>query len=53
MRKSELYNLLSWNCTHLGIMSYEKVKNYNNNHGLWMPFLVNPDDLVEYKEEAL
>jgi hypothetical protein len=43
-------HLLSWNCTHLGLASYEKVKNYNDNHGLWTPFLVNPGDLMEYKE---
>ena len=48
--KANIHYLLSWNCTHLGFVSYEKVKRYNNNNGLWMPFLVKPDDLMEYKE---
>jgi hypothetical protein len=48
--KAKIHYLLSWNCTHLGLTSYEKIKKYNNANGLWTPFLVNPDDLTEYKE---
>jgi hypothetical protein len=47
--KAKIHYLLSWNCTHLGFASYQKVKKHNNNNGLWTPFLVKPDDLMEYK----
>jgi hypothetical protein len=35
--------LLSWNCRHLGLVSYEKVKEYNTPRGLWTPRLVSPE----------
>jgi hypothetical protein len=35
--------LLSWNCRHLGISSYEKVRYYNEKHKLWTPLLVTPE----------
>jgi hypothetical protein len=47
----EIDYLLSWNCTHLGITSYEKARKYNEKQGLWTPFLVTPDALIEIREE--
>jgi predicted nucleic acid-binding protein len=37
--------LLSWNCTHLGIPSYQKLFAYNQKHGLPTPFLITPETL--------
>ena len=39
--------LLSWNCTHLGIATFVKIKEYNEKHGLWTPLLVTPEALIE------
>jgi hypothetical protein len=35
--------LLTWNCAHLGVPSFLKVREYNNRHGLWVPLLVTPE----------
>jgi hypothetical protein len=35
--------LLSWNCRHLGLASSEKIRYYNEEHGLWLPLLVTPE----------
>jgi hypothetical protein len=43
--------LLSWNCTHLGVVSYAKIYNYNESHGLWTPALVTPEVLMELEEK--
>jgi hypothetical protein len=43
--------LLSWNCTHLGMVSYGKIYSYNENHGLWTPALVTPEVLIEIAGE--
>ncbi|MDR3334816.1 MAG: type II toxin-antitoxin system VapC family toxin [Treponema sp.] len=46
--------LLTWNCTHLGMDSYVKVRDYNDKRGLWTPFLVTPEDLLySTKEESV
>jgi hypothetical protein len=37
--------LLTWNCAHLGIPSFLKVREYNNKHGLWVPLLVTPETI--------
>jgi predicted nucleic acid-binding protein len=37
--------LLTWNYTHLGIKSYEKLLEYNNHNGLSTPFLITPEML--------
>jgi hypothetical protein len=44
--------LLSWNCTHLGMVSYIKIHDYNESHGLWTPILVTPDSLIELEKEV-
>jgi hypothetical protein len=45
--------LLSWNCNHLGIISYTKIKAYNDIHGLWTPVLTTPEALIQITEENL
>jgi hypothetical protein len=35
--------LLSWNCRHLGLVSYAKTKDDNDRKGLWTPRLVTPE----------
>jgi hypothetical protein len=42
-----IHFLLTWNCAHLGLRSYEKVKTYNDGRGLWTPKLVTPANIVE------
>jgi hypothetical protein len=43
--------LLTWNCRHLGIVAYMKVKEYNDKHGLWTPILTTPETLTKITEE--
>jgi hypothetical protein len=43
--------LLSWNCTHLGVNAYAKVRDYNEKHGLWTPLLITPEALIELSGE--
>ncbi|GHS90251.1 hypothetical protein FACS1894139_08220 [Planctomycetales bacterium] len=45
--------LLTWNCTHLGAKSQFELREYNERHGLWTPYLVTPNELIEIKEEGL
>jgi hypothetical protein len=40
--------LLTWNCKHLGPVSYIKVRNYNDKHGLWTPMLVTPETIHSF-----
>jgi hypothetical protein len=35
--------LLSWNCTHLGNVTQNKIRSYNDSHSLWTPSLVTPE----------
>ena len=44
---AEIDYLLSWNCTHLGIYTFVKLKEYNEKHGLFTPLLVTPEILLE------
>ena len=44
---AEIDYLLSWNCTHLGIHTFVKLKEYNEKHGLFTPLLVTPEMLLE------
>jgi hypothetical protein len=43
--------LLSWNCTHLGVNAYAKVRDYNEKNGLWTPLLITPEALIDLTEE--
>jgi hypothetical protein len=45
--------LLTWNCTHLGVASYIKVRDYNNEHGLWVPLLVTPETIHNFELEEV
>ena len=47
-----MHYLLSWNFAHFGIKSYERLREYNDKHGLKTPFLTAPDALIETEEEA-
>lgn len=44
----EIDYLLSWNCKHIanGVVS-SKLKDYNNNHSLFVPILCTPLELLE------
>ncbi|MCL2101810.1 MAG: type II toxin-antitoxin system VapC family toxin [Fibromonadales bacterium] len=35
--------LLSWNCTHLGNVTQNKIRSYNDVNSLWTPSLVTPE----------
>ena len=39
--------LLTWNFTHLGSITEAKLRVYNYQYGLWTPYLLTPDDLLE------
>jgi hypothetical protein len=43
--------LLTWNCAHLGLASYVKVRDYNNENGLWVPLLVTPETIHNFELE--
>ena len=38
--------LLSWNCTHLGILTYVKLQKFNEKLGLFTPLLITPEALI-------
>ena len=40
---AKVHFLLIWNCAHLGINAYIKIRDYNDKHGLWTPLLVTPE----------
>jgi len=45
--------LMSWNMTHLGGHSYNKVAEYNYKKNLWLPKMYTPDVIMDSeKEEA-
>jgi predicted nucleic acid-binding protein len=48
---SRIDYLLTWNCKHLGIQTWEKVRAYNETRGLWMPILTTPEQLTELDME--
>jgi hypothetical protein len=48
---AKIHFLLSWNCTHLGINAYLKVRDYNENQGLWTPLLITPENLINLEDE--
>jgi len=43
----EIDILLSWNCTHLGVASMQKIQGYNDAHGLHTPQMTTPHSLVK------
>jgi hypothetical protein len=48
---AKIHFLLSWNCTHLGINAYLKVRDYNETQGLWTPLLITPENLINLEDE--
>jgi hypothetical protein len=40
---AEMDYLLSWNFSHMGVVSYSKLLKYNEKQGLKTPFLITPD----------
>jgi hypothetical protein len=42
--------LLSWNCTHLGIHTFVRIREYNDRHGYTTPLLLTPEALMEIDE---
>ena len=44
---AEMDYLLSWNCAHLGIHTYVKIRQYNDEHKLHTPVLLTPEALME------
>jgi hypothetical protein len=47
---AKVYFLLSWNCSHLGINAYLKIREYNEKHDYWTPLLVTPENLISIEE---
>jgi hypothetical protein len=47
---AKIHFLLTWNCTHLGINAYLKVREHNEKHGFWTPLLVTPENLINLEE---
>jgi len=43
---NDMTYLLSWNCTHLGELTYEKILKYNDTCGLPTPRLITPFNLL-------
>jgi hypothetical protein len=48
--ESNIDYLLSWNYTHLGIASYEKLFRYNEARGLPTPLLITPEMLNDTED---
>ena len=44
---AEIDYLLSWNCAHLGVSAYSKIKDYNQTVDLHTPMLLTPEVLIE------
>ena len=44
---AEIDYLLSWNCAHLGVSAYSKIKDYNQTVDLHTPMLLTPEVLME------
>jgi hypothetical protein len=49
---NEIDYLLSWNCAHLGVGSYEITREYNIDRGFWTPMLLTPDALIKTQENT-
>jgi hypothetical protein len=45
--------VLTWNFAHMGINTYIKLREYNDQRGLWTPVLINPEDILPEREVKL
>jgi hypothetical protein len=50
---NEIDYLLTWNCTHLGLNAYLKVREYNEKQGLWIPLLITPEYFIGVDAEEI
>ena len=48
---NEIDFLLSWNCNHLGLDAYLKVRTYNEKYAMWTPLLVTPEYFLNTERE--
>jgi hypothetical protein len=48
---ARVHFLLTWNCAHLGMNSYLKIRAYNEKRGLWTPLSVTPENLINLEDE--
>ena len=47
---AEMDYLLSWNCAHLGIHTFVRIREYNEKNGLFTPLLLTPEALMDFDE---
>jgi len=47
---AKVHFLLSWNCTHLGLNAYLKIRESNEKQRLWTPLLVTPEYFLNLDE---
>jgi hypothetical protein len=50
---AEMDYLLSWNFTHMGVVSYSKLLKYNEGKGLKTPLLITPEAFMNYEKDIL
>jgi hypothetical protein len=48
---AEMDYLLSWNFSHMGVVSYGKLLKYNEREGLKTPFLITPEIFMNNERE--
>ena len=44
--------LLSWNMAHLGVVTWHKMRTYNDKHTLWTPTLATPESIHSYLKKG-
>ena len=45
---AEMDYLLSWNCAHLGIHTFIKIREHNEKNDLFTPLLLTPEALIDF-----
>jgi hypothetical protein len=50
---AEIDCLLSWNFTHMGVVSYGKLLKCNEREGLKTPFLMTPEAFMDYEKDIV
>jgi hypothetical protein len=45
--------LLSWNFTHMGVVSYGKLLQFNEREGRKTPFLMTPEAFINYEKDMV
>jgi hypothetical protein len=48
---AEMDYLLSWNFTHMGVVSYGKLLKYNEREGFKTPLLITPEAFMNYEKD--